>query len=315
MSKTIVVPVIGRQLDPSGVSEAAIPVAQVFARRTGAEVVLVSVVEIPSGFAALVQATGVATWDEERWVAERQASIEPIAARFPEGRARIVVRVGDPVTQVLDVLAGLEDPILVMASHARAGVSRLLIGSVAFRIVHRAPCPVVIVRAGADLPVEPMETEWPRVLVPLDGSTFAEHALDRALAALGTTDLDLRLIHVIEPLVDFYGYAAAEYLRAGQEWAERYLSDIAKRLAARGYRVSWAIRVGRVAHQIQRYAEEERIQLIAMATHGRSGFSRLVFGSVAERLLHESRAPLLLVRPDEAAIEQSEREAAEAGRA
>ena len=89
-------------------------------------------------------------------------------------------------------------------------------------------------------------------------------------------------------------------------WADRYLRGVADSLQERGYHVSWERRTGPVGEQIALAAQEQPIDLIAMSTHGRSGFGRFVMGSVAERVLKVASVPLLLIRPDQESLEQAQ---------
>lgn len=118
-----------------------------------------------------------------------------------------------------------------------------------------------------------------RVLVPLDGSPLAEEALNRVAALLRSGDSEILLVR-----------AAAE----GEE--DAYLERQERKLTRQGFRVRRAVRSGPPAEVILELAEGLRATMIAMSTHGRSGISRWVFGSVAEKVLRASRIPLLLVR-------------------
>lgn len=305
MRPTIIVPLTGQEVDPDGVAEGALPLALGLAERTGAPVVLISVLEKPMAFVNLATALDVAPGEDDRGIATRRAYLEQVAARYPGRVTQTFVRVGNPADRILQLANSLPDPLIVMASRGRAGAARMLLGSVAFRVVHEARCPVVVVRTPEEgkeaAPVRPLR----RVLVPLDGSAVAEWALDRALAMLGEPDFEIQLLHVVEPFDRLSALAAYEYASTTEEWATSYLQEITERLARRGYRAHAVVRTGQVAAEIARAAQVEEIDLIAMATHGRSGLSRVVFGSVAERLVHEIATPLLLVRPDAKTIAES----------
>jgi nucleotide-binding universal stress UspA family protein len=79
--------------------------------------------------------------------------------------------------------------------------------------------------------------------------------------------------------------------------AEQSLDDAKERLSKVGLEVRVEVLFGRPADKIVEYAVKEGVDLIAMATHGRSGFSRWVFGSVAEKVLRAAAIPILLIRP------------------
>jgi nucleotide-binding universal stress UspA family protein len=133
---------------------------------------------------------------------------------------------------------------------------------------------------------------YQRIMVPLDGSDLAQTALPHALdlcRALGAT---LVLLHVRDS-------------RQGSPEASRRFLDFTRRQHANaGVTIEVLVREGPVAETIVRAAEEERIDVVAMATHGRSGMQRVVYGSVAEQVLRSSVRPVLLVRVPGAPVEE-----------
>lgn len=319
MPRTVVVPLIGRQLDPDGVAELALPIARALARRTGASLLLVSVLELPveataTGEPRVLHAADALPADRylaalkehtERLIAERQAYLEEIAAHSGDLPVQTRLRYGDPAMALLEHLASLDDPVVVMASHARTGVRRMLLGSVAFRVVRDAACPVLIVPAQTAAASPPAEPLLERVLVPLDGSPLAEAALEMTLQVLGERYLDLHLVSVVEPLVRRSGWVADEYAVIASQAASDYLAGVAARIAQRGCRVTWEVRAGNPERLIAEAARERGVDLVAMATHGRSGFGRYLFGSVAEGVAGAGTTPLLLVRPSAEALAEA----------
>jgi nucleotide-binding universal stress UspA family protein len=138
-----------------------------------------------------------------------------------------------------------------------------------------------------------------KILVPLDGSDFAERALDHIfnLAPPGG-GTEVVLVHVLDPLLwcrDGHDFVAFRNFQFSQ--AERYLDKIASRLASREIRVSIVILEGGVAAAtIIAHARDRGVDLIVMTSHGRTGIQKLMFGSVALEILHESHVPVLLIR-------------------
>lgn len=299
MRKTIVVPLVAPQHDHGGASERALPFARALARLGETSVTLVSVIEVPAEYEALASALGVEAGAQPQWIAERKAYLKQVAETFPDTPVKTVVAIGTPANAILEILHELEDPILVMSSHARTGLARAVLGSVTFRVVHEAPCPVIVIPARNVPPRAP--TSLDKVLVPLDGSPFAEEGLEQTIITLGPKDMTFHLLHVIKPLTDYTGMVSHEYQQSAQKWATEYLDGIVARLQERGITAEAEITFGRVADEIQRVASVRNCDLIAMSTHGRSGVRRLLFGSIAEEVLHESQIPLLLHRPAEPA--------------
>ena len=143
---------------------------------------------------------------------------------------------------------------------------------------------------------------WPttgalRVLVPFDGSAIAEAAIKPMLASVRDLNPDVLLLQVV---VAPRGGAAAymfEDLPAEIDQARESLERLAETLRADGWHVRVQVVAGGVAASIANVASEERIDVIAMATHGRSGLARQVLGSVATETLQRATTPLLLLRP------------------
>ena len=134
-----------------------------------------------------------------------------------------------------------------------------------------------------------------RILVPLDGSTFAESSLPTAVALARRAGAEIDLLTVHEPIPSF---AYDEWETAAEAWAERYLADVVDRLGEGAPRpVHTAVRSGRVAEEIQRRADTHGADLVVMATHGRGAFTRAWLGSVADAYVRHATTPVLLVRP------------------
>jgi nucleotide-binding universal stress UspA family protein len=300
MVKRVIVP-----LDTSPEAESVLPLAFDLARHAGADVLLLSVLEVPHEFAAWADSQEVLEgWAKERL--ERDQYLQDLAAGVDDLSVETITLAGNPTSVIASAAAEALDPLLVMGSHGRSGWKRHTIGSVTFGVVHSVTCPVVVARVSADgAPAEPVMLD--RVVVPLDGSRFSEVALQ----ALDTTFRDgqasIHLLRVVET-AGWYGgayatldsSAIAAYREAVNEASASYLIDVAARLSAEGKSVTWEVRDGLAASQIGEVADEQDAGMVIMATHGRSGFSRLMLGSVAEQTLRELQCPLMLVRPDEA---------------
>jgi nucleotide-binding universal stress UspA family protein len=141
---------------------------------------------------------------------------------------------------------------------------------------------------------------YKKILVPLDGSALAECVLPHVKAiAAGCGVRQLVLLRVVEPIpaetppaLDFEALQ-----KAGVKTAEYYLAETKAKLTKEGLKVEAKVLTGRPAETITDFAKRNKVDLIALATHGRSGISRWVFGSVADRLVRSSSVPILLIRP------------------
>lgn len=142
-----------------------------------------------------------------------------------------------------------------------------------------------------------------KILVPLDGSELAEAALPHAKSIANAFNSQIVLLTVIEPLVMYAqpDIVAPEInmlidIEAQTKAVLQYLKGKAEELIEEGLVVTTEISNGPAANRICDYAAENAIDLIVMCTHGRSGFQRWVYGSVADRVLRAASMPILLVR-------------------
>jgi nucleotide-binding universal stress UspA family protein len=288
MTREIVVPLVGREADPSGASEQALPYAQALAERLDANLVLVSVVE------------------SEDALEERRTYLDSLLDDRPDRRlVPVVVAADDPAAAIVEVTGNLKDAIVVLASHSRTGVKRMLLGSVALQVVLGTDRPVMVVPVAEHEPEHEDLPDMRRLLVPLEDSFMADAILTQAIDTLGPEHLTLHLIDVIEPLSTRAGFMEGEYHSTVRQVATHYLNRVAEGLSADGFAVEWQIRVGDPALEIATVAEDTGADVIVMATHGRQGLGRFVFGSVGKHLAGAKPVPLLLLRPDEENINQA----------
>ena len=149
---------------------------------------------------------------------------------------------------------------------------------------------------------------YKRALVPVDGSAVGETILPFILAIAGPLDMEVVLLRVVAPVPPMVIEAPRQIIEdAVQERqvdAEEYLAALAVELRNKGLRVETRLRLGAPAAEIVAGARETAADLIAMTTHGRSGLSRLMFGSVAEAVLRHSSIPVFLFRATPADVER-----------
>jgi len=142
-----------------------------------------------------------------------------------------------------------------------------------------------------------------RILVPLDGSTLSEAVLPHAEKLARALNVEIVLLHVdVSPAPTFAPHESplepqpveVKIMRADEK---HYLKILCDKLEREGLRVTYLLRDGMVAKTIMETAEIEQVDLIAMTTHGRTGMLRLLLGSVAEQVVHQSKIPVMLIRP------------------
>lgn len=142
---------------------------------------------------------------------------------------------------------------------------------------------------------------YSRILLPLDRSTIAEQAVPHALAQAERFGAELILLRVLEPLTNVRGLSDAELeemrdfsFRRAREYLDGFIAEVEHE----GIRVATATVEGRPHEAILQYAEENGVDLIVICTRGRSGFSRWLMGSVADRVVRGAKVPVLLVRAE-----------------
>lgn len=147
-----------------------------------------------------------------------------------------------------------------------------------------------------------------RILLPLDGSKNGEAALPYVEGLAIAAKAEIILLHVVTPPYDIVlaeGYTShlsrisEEYIEHASAAAKNYLDAVKERLMKLKIAVRCEVDTGSPAERINGYAKENDIDLIAMSTHGRSGVSRWLLGSVADKVLHTTDRPVLLVRATE----------------
>ena len=230
--------------------------------------------------------------------------------RLQFGRIPVTKLLTGPIGEsIADYAASCPSPLVVMSTHGRTGFSRLWLGSVADAVVRRSSAPVLLLRIGPRA-AETKATEPPRfarIVVTLDGSEFAEHALEPAMALAALDHGCIHLVRVLEEIIlPEYPFAyvtprieSSEELEERKRLATEYMERIAKQLKSRGTvkDVSCEVRVEQnAAYAILEAAKSRSADLVAIATHGR-GASRLLVGSVADKVLRGSGGAVLVVHP------------------
>jgi nucleotide-binding universal stress UspA family protein len=268
MYSRIVVPV-----DGSTFSEEVIPYALGIAKKTGAEVTLLRVVE------------------KEPKKAEVEKYIQDLAAYFGvEGRS--VSSRGDVAGDILDEVQRVPGTLVTITSHGRGDRLNALMGSVARDVVRAGHIPVLVYRPSGDTehhdPV-PITT----VLLPLDGTKLSETMQAEAASWARALTASLVVVQVlpanarIDPLLASYDVLEDSYVR----WHAR---DLEREY---GVEVDWEVLHGDPVTSITNYLEGRRDVLVVMATRGQPTLQAAVLGSVTSGLLHQAGVPIIVQAP------------------
>ncbi len=317
MFRTILTP-----LDGSTFGEHALPLALGLARRSGASLRLLHVVSPP---ASIYSESPLFLEDSylESYVREHQRSaslayLGAVAKRLkglPAPGATRLVAEGEVRDMIRAQAESVHADLVVMTTHGRGPLGRFWLGSAADELVRTLSMPVLLVRPREGVADLEREADLKRILIALDGSPLAEQVLEPAVEIGQLTGAEFTLVRVVKPVqIGAYTLGAGglgqlalglEQLEAEHrcrcEQAEKYLEEIAARLRARKLTVRTHVATEeQPAVGILQEAQKADADLIALATHGRRGLTRLFLGSVADKVVRGGRLPVLLVRPKNA---------------
>ncbi len=297
-------------LDGSANSERALAPAAALARRDGA---LLHVVTVEEAYPFVIR-------DDPKWAEilrdQAKAYLRQHTAVLEKSGVRTVIAVlHDNVVEAIRHYASVNAvDLVIMTTHGRTGVSRLWLGSVADALVRSSVTPVLLMRPGTQLPDDAL---FRRITITTDGSPLSEQAIERAIVLGGVgPDSHYTLVRVVEPVplipeIMPYVDVASPYVLPTTLVPDEALTAHATVEATRHTRALADLLLGRhpgihveadisvatnVAERLLDRAKMHRSDAIAVATHGR-GVSRLVVGSVADKLLRGSDHPVLVYRP------------------
>ena len=301
-------------LDGSDRAEQAIPVAARIAHAANGTVILVQVTTFPSNF--FTEGKYPSQIYSEDLIEEGKA----LAANYlynvskkPELvdlKTETRVEYGDAAQSILAAIEPLGVDLIVMCSHGYTGFKRWALGSVARKIIPHSSVPVLVLRdGGSTLVAKPVYA-----LVALDGSLVSEEVLApviQLMAALAPSEeKTLHLTHVVELPLTYGRIGIHAYVNQMKDGAKRlsqgYLAAVAERLThggVPGLTVTTSIAVNvDVAEALVQVAQQQLLagghfDLVAMATHGRSGLQRLLMGSMTDHVMSATKLPMLVVHP------------------
>ncbi len=285
---TILVP-----LDGSELSREALPYARALATHAGARL-------------HLLHAIADAPRDEVRQQAEAHLQREADTLREQGVEVSSEVVFQSPPVAIVETGKAQQVDMIVMATHGYGGVRRWALGSITDEVVHTTSIPVCVIRCGRGEHA-PATPRFARLLVPLDGSELSRKALPVAadLAVL-TPDSEVRLLRAISPPREFYEglqpipipadvYDSAVQHEQEQAEADLYAAAETLRASNAGISVDTLVVGGRPEEAIIDEATSMQADAIVMATHGYGGLERLLIGSVADKVLHATTTPLVLI--------------------
>lgn len=297
-------------LDGSAFGEQALPLALSVARRSGARVELLHVHTPVQEYSELLL-----------FDVPLDTKIRKQEKRYLESMVAKVAKTGITPTMALkeghvpDIIhehaARIGADLVVMTTHARGPMGRFWLGSAADRLLREMSIPILFIhpREAPEVKLDD-DVRLRNIMVPLDGAPLAEGILGPVLDLGKAMDSQFTLVRVIKPLLPMavpmgigsFGEMAAHMtteVEAMQDnirkEASAYLEKVAQRIRADGFQVT--TRVEAEDQPARAILGVKGMDLIAMETHGRRGLSRFFLGSVADKVLRGSSAPLLVCRP------------------
>ena len=294
-------------LDSSKLAEAPLNYATKLAAACEAELVLLHVCK-PGECHLTLEGHDIKSIHQgyiENTIQRLEKELEKAGAKGIKVGSRIVD--GDPAIEILRYVEENNIDLIVMATHGRSGVRRWTMGSVAVKVHRGAEIPVRLVRS-LDPAKSPAE-EWPerKILALLDGSERAEQVLPYVIDHVRISDGEVTLLRVIPASEAAFNYPPdmpikwEDYLkrvtRHLKQQCSQYMGKVEDRLNDAGIpRIKTKCLIGNVAETISDYVSQNKFDLVAMTTHARSAMSVWPIGSVADKVIHGTSSPILLVR-------------------
>ncbi len=189
--------------------------------------------------------------------------------------------------------------LVVMGTHGRRGMSRKIMGSVAEEVVRLAPCTVFTVRE--QLEFESLAESLNTIAVPFDFSDHSRYALAYAKEMADSFGATLDIVHVIEEKLHpaFYGPSISSIYDLEPDIEKKILQELKQIYSSmEGPRVeaSFTVLSGHPVKELVKWTETKGHNLLVIATHGLSGFERVVLGSVTERVVRQAPCPVITVK-------------------
>jgi nucleotide-binding universal stress UspA family protein len=290
MTTRIIVP-----LDGSESAEVVLPYIEEEIGRTGADLVLVTVRQPDDHHSELLFQSYL-----EKLVNNIQVNAEKYQPS-PGGKpvnATWEILNGTPAEEIVAFANEEKDARIVMATHGQTGLARRALGSVAEKVSRMTSRPITLIRAQGSKPAVRERGFFNKILAPLDGSSESEITLPYIEELSLSLKADVTFMQVLQLenlIINDIGLKETEKIKAA---AQEYLEKITSSLKEKGINAQYVLldTRGTIANEINTYTARNYIDLVVMATHGRSGPSRWVLGSVAEKVLNEGNTPIMLVR-------------------
>lgn len=235
--------------------------------------------------------------DRERLMRELKAFVPPETSKTVPVECRVAE--GHVASEILAEASTAD--FVVLGTHGRSGFERLMLGSVAEKVLRRATCPVLTIPPAATDATSAAPDLFHRIVVGVDLSDASLHPLEHALSLAQEADAHLTVLRVVEIPGELAEWAS--HSGEGQGYVERWKAAALTRLrqmipdAARAYcHVEERVEVGQPYREILRIAAEGHAGLIVIGAHGHGLLDRMFFGSTAQHVVRQAVCPVLTLR-------------------
>ena len=238
---------------------------------------------------------------EESWIEKQTTALREAMTRQADSTGLATVPgfggdqsclvLGTPYRVILDLARKIRADLIVLGASEGGAIQRAFLGSTADRVIRKAPCPVLVLRPGAEIPPR-------RVMIPVDFSTVSASAFRFGMTFLkligNGKPIETEALFVLNLL------EAEGSLQFTPNQIGRFAGDELARFVkenAPADTVSHQVLLGYPREEILREMEERRSELAILGTHGRSGFERMMLGSIASQVLQRAHCNVLVVPP------------------
>jgi len=213
---------------------------------------------------------------------------------------------GDVAEEIVKYANNNKIDLIVMSTHGYSKAKQWMFGSITQKVLYGTEVPVLLIKAKSP----EVSADFSRILVPVDGSSFSESTFPYVEELTRKTDREIILLHICEPpIVPSYGSRPInptwkkyqdDMWGEMEKQATTYLKKTMAAMKKKGLKVKARVvkaQSGDVVQTIMKVSKEENVELTVIATQGRAGVSRRVYGSVANKIVEQLSQPMLLIRP------------------
>lgn len=273
--------------DGSADSHGAFAAALDLAHSCGSQIYLIQVLTFNPEFEALAPEV-IEDWEKE--VRENLEALKAEALQRGVTVETLVRRSESPYTAIIQEINRLQPDTVIIGRHGHKGISRVMMGSVTARVVGLSPKDVLVVPRHAAMALD-------RILLATDGSKYSKFATQRAIEFVKRGGGELNVVYVSDVPPGFYTYVPGAE-RVLLDEAQGYMDEVVKQAERNSIAPIPFLKEGEAFEEITKLARERKANLIIMGSHGRTGFKKLLMGSVTEKVIGNATCPVLVVKAE-----------------